>query len=576
MNILAFETYLAGFLVAAYDDLSYHKTATQSTTVPHGEMMFGAGNAVDRNTLTCMRTIEIGRSSPDKTVWWKVDLDDVYSIYSINIIFKNYDGLEDRQRGRFAGFSLYVSNTGNIAGSTLCYKDGPNLPPLNFSTVCLEQGRYVIFYNERLDGAIYPDRYELQSVSIEMCEVIIQGCNKSGVYGRTCNMTCPTSCRNDTCHIQNGNCYTCKPGWTGISCEKKCKEGWFGENCSQLCSRHCRNDAVCNHVTGQCYKGCNSGWTGYMCEKECDDGTYGYNCVNNCSGHCLNNSPCNKQTGQCDKGCNPGYTNTDCSKICPSGHYGTNCSERCSGHCINNEPCDRVSGVCPNGCKDGYTGKLCNSSCVEGFFGINCSLRCPRKCIVCRHTDGYCSSCKERYHGRNCSLICFPNCKSDTCQQTDSLCTCDAGWMGDNCTKECDDGTYGFDCVNNCSSHCLNNSSCEKHNGHCKNGCNPGYTNLLCNEHVLRNSNDDKDISTSTIFLLESVTINVVFFTGCFVLIWGIYTKKVSILGFNSSCGKRSKHYADSVIKSDEDQHYQELGPPREEISITYQNTVLQ
>lgn len=47
---------------------------------------------------------------------------------------------------------------------------------------------------------------------------------------------------------------------------------------------------------------------------------------------------------------------------------------------------------------------------------------------------------------------------------------------------ECDDGTYGFDCVNNCSGHCLNNSSCEKHNGQCKNGCNPGYTNLLCTE----------------------------------------------------------------------------------------------
>lgn len=47
---------------------------------------------------------------------------------------------------------------------------------------------------------------------------------------------------------------------------------------------------------------------------------------------------------------------------------------------------------------------------------------------------------------------------------------------------ECYDGTYGFDCVNNCSGHCLNNSSCEKHNGQCKNGCNPVYTNLLCNE----------------------------------------------------------------------------------------------
>lgn len=46
-----------------------------------------------------------------------------------------------------------------------------------------------------------------------------KGCNKSGVYGSNCNMTCPTNCRNDTCHIQNGNCYTCKPGWTGISCK---------------------------------------------------------------------------------------------------------------------------------------------------------------------------------------------------------------------------------------------------------------------------------------------------------------------------------------------------------------------
>lgn len=48
--------------------------------------------------------------------------------------------------------------------------------------------------------------------------------------------------------------------------------------------------------------------------------------------------------------------------------------------------------------------------------------------------------------------------------------------------SECDDGTYGFDCVHNCSGHCLNDSPCEKHNGQCKNGCNSGYTNLLCNE----------------------------------------------------------------------------------------------
>lgn len=57
----------------------------------------------------------------------------------------------------------------------MCYKDGLHLPPLDFSTVCIERGRYVIFYNERLDGAIYPDGYELLNVYIEICEVIIEG-----------------------------------------------------------------------------------------------------------------------------------------------------------------------------------------------------------------------------------------------------------------------------------------------------------------------------------------------------------------------------------------------------------------
>lgn len=74
------------------DDLSYHKNATQSVTYAGAETLYGAGNAVDRNTLTCMRTTEIGKSSVDKSVWWKVDLDGLYSIYSINIFFKNYDG----------------------------------------------------------------------------------------------------------------------------------------------------------------------------------------------------------------------------------------------------------------------------------------------------------------------------------------------------------------------------------------------------------------------------------------------------------------------------------------------------
>lgn len=62
-------------------------------TYSNVEKLYDADNAVDRNTLTCMRTSDIGIRSAEKTMWWKVDLGDLYSIYSINIIFRNYDGL---------------------------------------------------------------------------------------------------------------------------------------------------------------------------------------------------------------------------------------------------------------------------------------------------------------------------------------------------------------------------------------------------------------------------------------------------------------------------------------------------
>lgn len=85
-----------------------------------------------------------------------------------------------RQRGRFAGFSLYVSSTdvstaADIKGSTLCYKDGHQLPPLNFTKICTKSGRYVIFYNERLNEVQYPELYEVVNVVTELCEVTVQG-----------------------------------------------------------------------------------------------------------------------------------------------------------------------------------------------------------------------------------------------------------------------------------------------------------------------------------------------------------------------------------------------------------------
>ena len=48
---------------------------------------------MDRDITTCMRADPIGFNSPYKKVWWRVDLGGVYNIYSVNILFKNYDGL---------------------------------------------------------------------------------------------------------------------------------------------------------------------------------------------------------------------------------------------------------------------------------------------------------------------------------------------------------------------------------------------------------------------------------------------------------------------------------------------------
>lgn len=82
-----------------------------------------------------------------------------------------------KQRGRFAGFSLFVSNTTDRWNESLCYKNGQELPFLDFNKTCTTYGRYVRFYNERLDGIKYPAKYETDSVFTELCEVTVTGIN---------------------------------------------------------------------------------------------------------------------------------------------------------------------------------------------------------------------------------------------------------------------------------------------------------------------------------------------------------------------------------------------------------------
>ncbi|XP_061185212.1 protein jagged-1b-like [Saccostrea echinata] len=295
-------------------DISRNKRTNQSATraciTDACKNFYLSSNAVDRNETTCSGIKVIGEGTSLKEVWWNVDLGDFYSIYSISVHFKEVLNKEDRQKGRFAGFSLYLSKSENRDNNSLCYKDGPELPPLKFSTICAGYGRYVIFYNERLDGVNYPNGYERQAYT-DLCEVIVKGCNKT-FYGPNCDKKCSANCEDQSCDIVNGTCLKCSRGWTGKLCKNKCPRGWFGLDCKQQCSGHCLNSEVCNHVTGGCDRGCTNGWKGTTCEEPCKNGTYGPGCRYNCSGNCLDDVHCNKQTGNCDTGCKPGYTGNSC------------------------------------------------------------------------------------------------------------------------------------------------------------------------------------------------------------------------------------------------------------------------
>lgn len=42
-----------------------------------------------------MRTQPIGPNNPDRTVWWRVDLGGLKNMYSISVLFKNYNDYGD-------------------------------------------------------------------------------------------------------------------------------------------------------------------------------------------------------------------------------------------------------------------------------------------------------------------------------------------------------------------------------------------------------------------------------------------------------------------------------------------------
>lgn len=72
---------------------------------------------------------------------------------------------------------MYVSNTTSLLGGTLCFKDSDftkSTIPAVLNISCPVYGQYVIYYNERLPGVVYPDGYSEYAFA-EICELEVYG-----------------------------------------------------------------------------------------------------------------------------------------------------------------------------------------------------------------------------------------------------------------------------------------------------------------------------------------------------------------------------------------------------------------
>ncbi|XP_062580322.1 uncharacterized protein LOC134242253, partial [Saccostrea cucullata] len=205
----------------AYQNLALGKPGWQmknySDSLPWGADKAVDGKYTDRGATGDQCTISANRQ---QTAEWRVDLESVVSISYINIFYRT-DNNPGSYAFRFAGFYLYVSNTTSKENGILCFHELQTVSgtPLQDQRInCFVYGQYVIYYNERLSGVVYPSYYS-QFAFNELCEVEVYGCTTPGYYGGYCNQTCPVNCQGQQCDAITGNCVKgCLSGYQGLHC----------------------------------------------------------------------------------------------------------------------------------------------------------------------------------------------------------------------------------------------------------------------------------------------------------------------------------------------------------------------
>ncbi|XP_061185775.1 multiple epidermal growth factor-like domains protein 10 [Saccostrea echinata] len=401
--------------ILGYENIALNKPTHQLHAYiykKYGTAPFDSSNAVDglKSDLSPYKGQCVISANGYKTATWWVNLTSVYSIHDIRIYYRTDNapwGASNGYATRFLGFYVYVSNTTNRMDGHLCFHDtnySRATIPAVLDIACPVHGQYVIYYNERPQNTSYSNQYSTDAHN-ELCEVEVNGCNKTGYYGTDCSLPCPWNCR--YCHIETGACRGCKPGYKGRNCELRCDGGRYGQDCGLACGA-CLGGRQCHHISGSCLGGCDAGYKGRLCKTVCLPGTFGKNCKGNCSQNCGKPGKCFARTGVCVGGCQPGWEGPQCQKVCKEQKYGENCIHLC-GFC-RNSTCDLVDGSCMRGCAAGYQGPLCNKVCPGGYYGDNCNKECSLFCKTsrdCHHVTGHCTDgCTGGRRGEQCLQGC--------------------------------------------------------------------------------------------------------------------------------------------------------------------------
>nr|XP_054765255.1 angiopoietin-1 receptor-like [Lytechinus pictus] len=140
---------------------------------------------------------------------------------------------------------------------------------------------------------------------------------------------------------------------------------------------------------------------------------------------------------------------------CPPNLWGPECEHNCM-ECLNGGMCDVDSGQCV--CPPGFNGTTCENVLGSNRFGQDGNFSCDTS------GDDHSLACRGK-------LFCLPD---------PFGCTCAAGFMGINCTRECAPGRYGANCLQEC--HCGPTNICKKDTGECINGttCADDWTGVNC------------------------------------------------------------------------------------------------